>query len=29
MKSYKNYDKNNNWDNYYQLDFKVFCKGVI
>jgi hypothetical protein len=26
---HKNYDKKNNWDNYYQLDFKVFCKGVI
>jgi len=26
---HKNYDKNNNWNNYYQLDFKVFCKGVV
>ena len=26
---HKNYSKNNKWDNYYQLDFKVFSKGVI
>tara|TARA_R110002020_G_scaffold473610_1_gene703148 strand:- start:7 stop:867 length:861 start_codon:yes stop_codon:yes gene_type:complete len=25
----KNYDKINKWDNYYQLDFKVFCKEVM
>ena len=26
---HKNYSKNNKWDNYYQLDFKVFSKEVI